>query len=190
MNTKKATALPTLSRKQLAYCTLRAQGESKSQAYLLSGYKAPDVQQAGSAACKLEKHPAVSSYLNTIKTSVAVQNVLTVESKRRFLHDIVHANPADPALAGHLIQEIREEVDAEGRVKKVIKLPSKLEAINIDNKMTAVYSDKSGDAPVNQFQFLIALGRAGNLGELGGPGVPAIDAVTMPARVDDAEPVR
>jgi len=177
MTTLSTQEIPTLTKKELAYCTLRAKGENKSRSYLLAGYKAKDGHQAGSMACKLEAKPRIEQYLSTLKTSVAVHNVLTVEAKRRFLHDLVHADPSDPSLPGHLVQEVREEVDQEGRRKKVIKLPSKLEAINIDNKMAGDnYADRHDTGPVNQFQFLIALGRAG-----AGQGA-VIDAVTEPAR--------
>ena len=154
----KATSskIPTLSKRELAYCTLRAKGENKSRAYLMSGYKAKDIHQAGSMACTLEKKPKIVQYLETLKTSAAVQTVLSVEAKRKFLHDLVHANPLDPDLPGHLIQEARTEVDPAGNIKKVIKLPSKIEAIRTDNNMAGDnWSDKVGADQVNPFSFLV-----------------------------------
>ena len=158
MSKATSSKIPTLSKRELAYCTLRAKGENKSRAYLMSGYKAKDIHQAGSMACTLEKKPKIVQYLETLKTSAAVQTVLSVEAKRRFLHDLVHANPLDPDLPGHLIQEARTEVDPAGNVKKVIKLPSKIEAIRTDNNMAGDnYADRAGGEIINPFLAIVSL---------------------------------
>ena len=147
----------------------------------MSGYKAKDIHQAGSMACTLEKKPKIVQYLETLKTSAAVQTVLSVEAKRKFLHDLVNANPLDPDLPGHLIQEARTEVDPAGNVKKVIKLPSKLEAINIDNKMAGDnYADRAGSEIINPFLAIVSLfsNQPGTLPAM--PVRPVIEAEIVP----------
>jgi len=183
MNKKKTLSSNSLNPRQLAYATLRAKGENKSQAYLKAGYKANTIEQAGSGAYKLEQDPRVSQYISTLQESSFIKEALSVAEKRAFLAATVRANPLDPDLPGHLIQEARTEVDPAGNVKKVIKLPSKLEAINIDNKMAGDnYADRAGGEIINPFLAIVSLfsNQPGTL-----PAMPAqaqvIEAEIVPA---------
>jgi len=178
-----ATLPSSLNARQLAYCTLRAKGNNKAQSYLQAGYKAKDITQAGSAACKLENDERVLTYIKTLQESSFLKDALSVAEKRAFLAATVRANPLDPDLPGHLIQEARTEVDPAGNIKKVIKLPSKLEAINIDNKMAGDnYADRAGSEIVNPFLAIVSLfsNQPGTL-----PAMPAqarvIEAEILPA---------
>ena len=156
MNKKKTASSNSLNSRQLAYATLRAKGENKSQAYLKAGYKANTIEQAGSGAYKLEQDPRVSQYISTLKESSFLKDALSVAEKRAFLAATVRANPLDPDLPGHLIQEARTEVDPAGNIKKVIKLPSKIEAIRTDNNMSGDnYADRQDQSQVNPFLFLV-----------------------------------
>ena len=174
MDNIKPSKTKSLNSRQLSYATLRAKGENKSQAYLKAGYKAKTIEQAGSGAVKLEQDPRVSQYIATLQESSFLKEALSVAEKRAFLAATVRANPLDPDLPGHLIQEARTEVDQSGNTKKVIKLPSKLEAINIDNKMAGDnYADKAGNDSVNPFLAIISLFS-------NSPGLPSVPAA-LPA---------
>ena len=179
MDNIKPSKTKSLNSRQLSYATLRAKGENKSQSYLKAGYKAKTIEQAGSGAVKLEQDPRVSQYIATLQESSFLKEALSVAEKRAFLAATVRANPLDPNLPGHLIQEARTEVDQSGNVKKVIKLPSKLEAINIDNKMTQVYETRD-DRETNPFLAIISLFS-------NSPGLPAVPASLPATPVIDAE---
>jgi len=106
MTTQKTTSLPSLTTKQLAYCTHRAKGENKARSYLLAGYKAANSEQAGSAACKLEADNRVASYIATLKESSFLANALTLAEKRNFLARAVRCDISNPD--ADLIQELVE----------------------------------------------------------------------------------
>jgi hypothetical protein len=162
----------SLNSRQLAYATLRAKGENKSQSYLKAGYKAKTIEQAGSGAFKLEQDPRVSQYIATLKESSFLKDALSVAEKRSFLARAVRADASNPD--PDLVQEMVETHGEHGSVKRV-KLVSKLEAINIDNKMAGDnYSDRSGNEVINPFLAIVSLfsNQAGTL-----PALPASQPV-------------
>ena len=161
MTTQKTTSLPSLTTKQLAYCTHRAKGENKARSYLLAGYKAANSEQAGSAACKLEAANRVASYIATLKESSFLANALTLAEKRNFLARAVRCDISNPD--ADLIQELVETQGEQGTTRK-LKVVSKLEAINIDNKMAGDnFSDKHDTGTTNYFQFIVGLSKGINL---------------------------
>ena len=161
-----------LNARQRKFVKLIAQGETQAQAHKKAGFNNTTIEGHGANAIRLLKNERIQEELQKVKDKVTQKTVLSVEAKRRFLHDIVHANPLDPDLPGHLIQEARTEVDQSGNVKKVIKLPSKLEAINLDNKMTQVYETRD-DRETNPFLAIISLFS-------NSPGLPSVPAA-LPA---------
>ena len=170
-----------LNTRQRKFVKLIAQGETQAQAHKKAGFNNTTIEGHGANAIRLLKNERIQEELQKVKDKVTQKTVLSVEAKRRFLHDIVHANPLDPDLPGHLIQEARTEVDQSGNVKKVIKLPSKLEAINIDNKMAGDnFADKAGNDSVNPFLAIISLFS-------NSPGLPAVPAALPATPVIDAE---
>ena len=153
MNKKKTLSSNSLNQRQLAYATLRAKGENKSQAYLKAGYKANTIEQAGSGAYKLEQDPRVSQYIKTLQESSFLKEALSVAEKRAFLARAVRADASNPD--PDLVQEMVETHGEHGSVKRV-KLVSKLEAINIDNKMAGDnFADRQDQAQTNPFLFLV-----------------------------------
>jgi len=179
MNKKKTLSSNSLNPRQLAYATLRAKGENKSQAYLKAGYKANTIEQAGSGAYKLEQDPRVSQYISTLKESSFIKDALSVAEKRSFLARAVRADASNPD--PDLVQELVETHGEHGSSKR-IKLVSKLEAINIDNKMAGDnYADRAGSEIVNPFLAIVSLfsSQPGTLPAM--PVRPIIDAEIVPA---------
>ena len=157
MSTKKESSFPTLTSKQIAYATNRAKGMNKARSYLEAGYKAPDLEQASSSACKLEEHPKVKAYLESLKESGFLAQALSIAEKRAFLARAVrcHASNPDP----DLVQEYAETTNEHGTSKRV-KIVSKLEALNIDNKMAGdYYSDREPQA-TNPFLWIVGLSKS------------------------------
>jgi hypothetical protein len=183
---KSPSKIPSLTKRQIAYCTLRASGENKVQSYLKAGYKSPNSTQAGSSACKLENDSRINSYIETLKEASFLKTALSFAEKRAYLARAVRADVSNAD--ADLIQEVREEVDAEGNVKRVKKMVSKLEALNIDNKMAGdLYSDREPQAN-NPFLFIVNLSKTG--ATLVSPsltsGSPVIDAELVQDSVPDS----
>jgi len=159
-------------------------GMSIAESVRRAGYqvKSGRSEDYGSLGCRMLKTERVSTYVSKLREKVFTKDALSVAEKRAFLAATVRANPLDPDLPGHLIQEARTEVDPAGNVKKVIKLPSKLEAINIDNKMAGDnYADRAGSEIVNPFLAIVSLfsNQPGTLPAI--PVRPVIEAEIVPA---------
>ena len=174
----------TLNKRQQLFCQYLIEGESQAQSYLKAGFKANTIQQAGSNAIRLMRTERVSSYLSKLKDIQFTKQALSFAEKRAFLSRVVRAD-ASKADAD-LIQEVREEVDQQGNVKRVVKLVSKMDALREDNVMTG---DRFADRDTqvnNQFTFLINLGRqTGEIVQGERVALPAsqtvIDAEILPA---------
>jgi hypothetical protein len=76
------------------------------------------------------------------------------------------------------VQEIVETHGEHGSSKRV-KIVSKLEAINIDNKMSGdEFRDRQPQAS-NPFLLLISLGKTGSLGDQS--ALPSVQSVALPS---------
>ena len=133
------------------------------------------VEDASSYGCKLLKQERVMNYVNKLKEKSFNQDALTFAEKRAFLARAVRADASSPD--ADLVQEIREEVDAEGRIKRVRKMVGKLEALSLDNKMAGDnFADRTPQAS-NPFMLIVSLGKT--------QGVQEIRDAGNPVRLDD-----
>ena len=151
--------LNTLNRRQQLFCQYIAEGESQARSYLKAGFKANTIQQAGSNAIRLMRTERVASYLSKLKELNFAKDALSISEKRSFLARAVRQDLTSASIPGDLIQEVREEVDQQGNIKRVVKLVNKLDALKEDNKMTNVYEDDKQVS--NPFLFLVTLGSMG-----------------------------
>lgn len=134
------------------------------------------VEDASSYGCKLLRQERVKAYVTKLKEKAFNQDALTFAEKRAFLARAVRADASNPD--ADLVQEIREEVDSEGRVKRVRKLVGKLEALSLDNKMVGDnFADRTPQAS-NPFLLIVSLGKTPAMGE--------IKEVTSTIRLPDA----
>jgi hypothetical protein len=135
------------------------------------------VEDASSYGCKLLKQERVMNYMNKLKEKAFNQDALSFAEKRAFLARAVRADASSPD--ADLVQEIREEVDSEGRVKRVRKMVGKLEALSLDNKMVGDnFADRTPQAS-NPFLLIVSLGKT--------QGVNEIKEASIPNRVHDAK---
>ena len=156
---KSSSSLPSLTLRQIAYCNARAEGLPKSASYLKAGFSAPNTTQAGSAACKLEKDPRIASYISTLREAAFKDVALSFAEKRAFLARAVRTSVDAVGASSDLAQEVSEEVDASGNVKRKIKVVDKLRALELDNKMSGDnFADRSPQVS-NPFTLIIALGK-------------------------------
>jgi phage terminase small subunit len=166
-------------------------GMSISESVRRAGYsiKSGRSEDAGSYGCKLLRQDRVKAYVAKLREKAFAKDVLSVAEKRAFLARSVRADLTSGKVDGDLVQELKEEVDSEGNVRRTVKVVNKLDAIKEDNKMVGVYEDDKVAA--NPFLFLITLGKGGgSLAE--SPALPAspafspaesvtIEAETLPA---------
>jgi hypothetical protein len=129
-----------------------------------------------SLGCRILKTPRVSSEAQKIREKSFEKDALTFAEKRAFLARAVRADASSPD--ADLVQEIREEVDSEGRIKRVRKMVGKLEALSLDNKMIGDnFADRTPQAS-NPFLLIVSLGKT--------QGVSEIQVAGNPARLADA----
>jgi hypothetical protein len=151
-------------------------GLSIAESVRRAGYsiKSGKVEDASSYGCKLLRQDRVKSYLQKLKDKQFKETALSVAEKRAFLARAVRADASNPD--PDLVQELVETHGEHGSSKRV-KLVSKLEAINIDNKMAGDnYADKVGADQVNPFSFLVQFFSPSN----GSPALP-VPSPVLPA---------
>jgi len=157
-----------------------------AQAHRRAGYSCPTIEGHGANAIRLLKSERIQQELKKLKDKQFEKDALSYNEKRSFLSRVVRAD-ASKADAD-LIQEVREEVDQQGNVKRVVKLVSKMDALKEDNIMSGDrFSDRSPQA-MNPFAFIIQLGR--QQGEVLQHGERVALPATAPATIEvDAEMV-
>jgi len=111
----------------------------------------------GSLGCRMLKTDRVRNYFVKLKEKSFEKDALSYNEKRSFLARAVRADATNPD--ADLVQEIREEVDSEGNVRRVRKLVSKMEALSLDNKLAGhEWKDRETKAS-NPFALIIQLGK-------------------------------
>jgi len=152
-------------------------GLSIAESVRRAGYSTTSgkIEDLSSYGCKLLRQDRVKAYVQRLKEKSFNQDALSFAEKRAFLARAVRADATSPD--ADLVQEIREEVDAEGRVKRVRKMVSKLEALSLDNKMIGDnFADRTPQAS-NPFLLIVSLGKT--------HGVSEMKDASLPVRLDD-----
>jgi phage terminase small subunit len=133
------------------------------------------VEDASSYGCKLLRQDRIKTYVQKLKDKKFSQDLLSFNEKRSFLARAVRADANNPD--ADLVQEVVEAHGESGSSKRV-KIVSKLEAINIDNKMVGDnYADRS-PAVSNPFLFLVTLGK-----QDGNPSLKQADGQVIEATI-------
>ena len=142
-----------LNTRQLKFIKLIAQGESQAQAHRRAGYRCPTIEGHGANAVRLLKNERIQRGLQKLRDKSFSEMALSAAEKRAFLARAVRADASNPD--PDLVQELVETHGEHGSVKRV-KLVSKLEAINIDNKMAGDnFADRQDQSQTNPFLFLV-----------------------------------
>ena len=144
--------LPSLSTRRLNYCRHRAAGHPKSTAYRLSGYACKSVEDAASAACKLEKDFRVITMIESLRNSSFTKDCLTLQEKRSFLASVLRTPISEVSSNSPLCQEYSEESTEHG-VKRKIRIPDKLRALELDAKLANEFEQDR--VTTNPFLFLV-----------------------------------
>jgi len=179
MTKKNLPSVAKLSPKQSQFIKYHLEGLPLSKAYLLAGYKSSSIENAASDACRLIKTPKVSQAIQRAKEIEWEKTVMSLAERKAFLSSVARTPAGQVDKDSPLCQEYSEDVDQMGNVKKRVKMPSKLEAVNILSKLSGDYEGKSGEV-VNPFLAIVSLfsSQPGTL-----PAMPArqvIDAELLP----------
>ena len=154
MSKKTTPSVPTLSPKQSLFVKYHLEGMPLSKAYLLAGYKSSSIENAASDACKLIKSPKVSQRIKKLKEIEWENQVMSLAERKAYLSQVARTPAGQVDKDSPLCQEYSEDVDQLGNVKKRVKMPNKLEAVNILSKLSGDY-EKGNEQQANPFQFLV-----------------------------------
>jgi hypothetical protein len=101
----------------------------------------------------------VKAYVARLKEKAFKQDVLSFSEKRAFLARAVRTSVDAVGASSDLAQEVVEEVDTSGNVKRKVKVVDKLRALELDNKMSGDnFSDRQPQAQ-NPFMLIVSLGK-------------------------------
>ena len=167
-----------LNTRQLKFIKLIAQGESQAQAHRRAGYRCPTIEGHGANAVRLLKNERIQRGLQKLRDKSFSDMALSAAEKRSFLARAVRADASNPD--PDLVQEYSETANEHGSVKRV-KLVSKLEAINIDNKMAGDnFADRQDQAQTNPFLAIISLFSNSHGLPATLPATPVLEAEIVP----------
>ena len=122
-----------LTERQKKYAMNRAMGMSLSKSYYGANYETTTTKKASVRGARIEKLPHVKKYIEELRKSEWLQNVMSLEEKRSLLAEVARIKPS----------EITEDspmasisIDAEGnRSIQGPKISDKLKAIELDAKI-------------------------------------------------------
>ena len=168
-----------LNTRQLKFCRNYVLGDTAgniSQSHRKAGYACPTIEGHGANGIRLLKSERIQKEIAKLREKSFEKDALTFAEKRAFLARAVRADASSPD--ADLVQEIREEVDSEGRIKRVRKMVGKLEALSLDNKMIGDnFADRTPQAS-NPFLLIVSLGKTTSVGEM--------KEASLPVRLPDA----
>jgi len=134
---KKKTAKKALNSQQLAFCRNVANGKNNTQSYLAAYKGVRSENAAQSAATRLLSNVMVIEKVEQLRHASETKNTLSRQEKREFIAKVLRTNvdELNNPENKHLIQERTRTMTPGGGKKEVLKMPSKMEAIKLDNLM-------------------------------------------------------
>jgi phage terminase small subunit len=117
------------------------------------------VEDASSYGCKLLRQERVKAYVSKLREKSFEGMELSYKEKRAFLARCVRTSVSDIGSSSDLAQEVTEEVDAHGNVRRKIKAVDKLRAVEIDNKMSGDNFADREPQNANPFMLIVAMGK-------------------------------
>lgn len=132
-----------LTRSQSLYCANRATGEmGKAESYLASFPRCKSKGSAITSSALLEKDERIQAEIKRLLDATETEETLSRQEKRIRLARIVRVNslaidPDDSEDANaDLVESVKRNFDKDGNhISTTFKIPSKLKAIEIDNRL-------------------------------------------------------
>lgn len=148
-----------LNSRQLKFCRLIVSGESIAQSHRRAGYSCPTIEGHGANGIRLLKQDRIKSEIAKLREKAFERDVLTFAEKRNFLARAVRTSVSAINADSDLAQEVVEEVDAQGNVRRKIKAVDKLRAVEIDNRMSGDNFADREPQNSNPFMLIVAMGK-------------------------------
>ena len=119
-----------LNDQQVKFCQIMVSGKPQTVAYQ-EAYNCENYDTAGANATRLLKDARVIEYVSQLRKERDDAAVLSIQQKREFLARVVNAKIGELTENDNLVQEVK--IAPDGSIS--LKIPSKTEAIKIDNAM-------------------------------------------------------
>ena len=123
-----------VSDKHRQVCFNIVSGMSQTAAYQ-TVYPDSSEAAASSSCSDLLNNPKIKVYINDLRNRIESEQVMSFHEKRKFLKEVKDCKVGELTADSHLAQEIKIDVAMDGQETITIKIPSKLEAIKVDNAM-------------------------------------------------------
>jgi len=117
------------------------------------------VEDASSYGCKLLRQDRVKAYVSKLREKSFEGMELSYKEKRAFLARAVRTSVSEIGSSSDLAQEMIEEVDAHGNVRRKVKAIDKLRAVEIDNRMSGDNFADREPQNSNPFMLIVAMGK-------------------------------
>jgi hypothetical protein len=115
---------------------LRAGGNVPKYQCYLDAFRTSNKGSAQSLATRLEKRQEIQAEILRLKKATETEITLRRSEKREYLARVVRSNFAELSEDSDLLEEVHRFYHKDGRISKVVlKVPSKVKCIEIDNRM-------------------------------------------------------
>ena len=164
---------------------------SISESVFRAGYSIASrkVEDASSYGCKLLRQERVKAYVDKLKEKSFEGMALTYKEKRAFLARCVRTSVSAINADSDLAQEVVEEVDAHGNVRRKVKAVDKLRAVEIDNKMSGDNFADREPQNSNPFTLIVAMGKDSEQFKLANAnGINTAEPITIEAKSEVIQP--
>jgi phage terminase small subunit len=153
------------------------------------------VEDASSYGCKLLRQDRVKAYVSKLREKSFEGMELSYKEKRAFLARAVRTSVSEIGSSSDLAQEMIEEVDAQGNVRRKVKAIDKLRAVEIDNKMSGDNFADREPQQSNPFMLIVAMGRDAEQFKVAstsatgiGNGITPAQPITIEAKTEVIQP--
>jgi phage terminase small subunit len=124
--------------------------------YLISSGRSEDFSSVG---CRILKTDRVASEVKKLREKQFEKDALTFAEKRAFLARAVRTSVDQVGASSDLAQEVSEEVDQDGRVKRKVKVVDRLRALELDSRLAGDFHADRSPQVSNPFLFIVSLSK-------------------------------
>ena len=159
-------------------------GMSIAESVRRAGYsiKSGRSEDYSSWGCRLLKMPRVADEARKLREKAFEKDALTFAEKRAFLARAVRTSVADIGATSDLAQEVVEEVDAHGNVRRRIKAVDRLRALEVDNRMAGHDWKDREPQQSNPFMLIVAMGKDSEQFRIANANATGIENAITPAQ--------
>jgi phage terminase small subunit len=170
-------------------------GESIAQSHRRAGYSCPTIEGHGANGLRLLKQDRIKSEIAKLREKAFEKDALSFSEKRAFLARAVRTSVSAINADSDLAQEVVEEVDAQGNVRRRIKAVDKIRCLEADNRMAGHDWKDREPQQSNPFLLIVAMGRdaeqfkvANATGIGNGNGITPASPITIEAKTEVIQP--